>query len=316
MTPDIKSPIAFVSRLNGRLAATWIRALAHELPGETVLAFDQIQERQQVEIAVLADPDPGHLVQLPNLRWAQSLWVGVEGILSEPGLSHLPIVRLVDPNLAATMAEAVLAWTLYLHRDMPSYAHWQAKQEWCPLPVIPPSQRNVGIMGLGELGQRAAQTLLANGFRVSGWSRTKKQLADVDCYCGAAGLTEMLTHSDIVVCLLPHTPQTAGLFDQTCFEALKNGACLINFGRGSLVVEDALIAALDSGRLRHAVLDVFEREPLAAGHRFWSHPNITVLPHIAAPTDPVSASRITAANIASYRRDGIVPDTVDRMKGY
>ena len=316
MTSGVKSPIAFVSRCKGGPASTWLRALANELPEETVLALDQIQERQCVEIAVLADPDPDDLLQLPNLRWAQSLWAGVDGILSEPRLAHLPIVRLIDPTLAATMAEAVLAWTLYLHRDIPSYAHSQAKQEWQPLPVIPPRERKVGIMGLGTLGQRAAQTLVANGFRVSGWSTTKKQLASVDCYCGEAGLAEMLSRSDIVVCLLPHTAQTAGLFDQTRFEVLKNGACLINLGRGSLVVEDALIAALDSGRLRHAVLDVFEREPLATGHRFWSHPNITVLPHICAPTDPLTASKIVAATIASYRRDGAVPAAVDRVKGY
>lgn len=314
----MKITIPFVSRFNEEEERIWLTELSLKMPGESILPFSKLTatEKQNAEIAIVANPDPKDLAQLPNLIWVHSVWAGVERMVRELGSPKYSIVRLVDKELTNTMVEAVMAWTLFLHRDMPAYALQQAQALWQPLPSVPARARTVAVLGLGELGANSAKRLSEFGFSVLGWSRTEKSIDGVTTYFGEDGLEAILKKSDIVVCLLPLTSTTEGLLNFDTLALLKPGAQLINFARGPIVDEEALQYNLNTGHLKHAVLDVFAIEPLPRSHPFWTHPRVTVLPHIAATTSPFSASRIVAQNIRNYRHLNILPDTVDLQAGY
>ena len=214
------------------------------------------------------------------------------------------------------MAEAVLAWTFYLQRDMPAYRQQQHARIWSQRDYRKPSTLTVGILGLGALGTAAARRLAEAGFRVIGWSRSPKTLPGIKTLSDNDGLEALLRRSDIVACLIPLTQGTRGLLSARRFRAMKPGAALINFARGPIVVTDDLLDALDSGQLSHAVLDVFDEEPLTPDSRLWHHPAVTVLPHISAPTDFETSAAVVAANVARYRETGSLPRTVEAALGY
>lgn len=312
--------LPFCGRIDPAARDPWITSLNAALTPHGVevrpLADLPQHARDVAEVAIVANPEPAELRQLPALRWVQSLWAGVERLVAE--LSDLPIilVRLEDPQLAATMAEAVLAWTLYLHRDMPRYARQQAAQQWQQHPLPLPNERTVGVLGFGNLGRAAGERLLANGFKVLGWSRSGGEHAEIPVERGDAGLSHVLSQADILVVLLPLTPETRGLLGDARFKQMKRGASLINFARGPIVPETALLEALSGGALSHAVLDVFDAEPLPPQHPYWAHPDITVLPHISAPTNLGTASRIVAQNVAAFLGKGCIPMGVDLTRGY
>lgn len=297
--------------------AEYLQILSAAMPGERLVPFRRMTdaERAGAQVAIVANPDPAEVAALPGLVWVQSLWAGVEklvGVFDRP----LPIIRLVDREMARTMAEAVLAWTYYLQRDMPAYASQQRERVWQPHPYRKPTDTTVGLLGLGALGSAAAERLTDAGFCVEAWSRTPKAVTGIDTVHGADGLLAMLGHCDILVCLVPLTPETRGLVNAARLAALKPGAALINFARGPIVVTDDLIAALDSGHLSHAVLDVFDVEPLPVQSPLWAHPAVTVLPHISGPTDMDSAAATVAANLREYRTTGQPPQGVDAGRGY
>jgi glyoxylate/hydroxypyruvate reductase A len=310
--------IAFISRIDDRSEAEWLQRLRAHLPDESIVSYRAMsrEDRTQADVAIVANPDPAHVRELTGLRWIHSLWAGVEQLVADLGHAAPAIVRLVDPELARVMGESVLAWTYYLHREMPQYRRQQAQGLWQQRQYRQPAQVNVGILGLGELGVSAAARLKAAGFTVMGWSRSPKALPDVECLHGADGLAALLGRADIVVCLLPLTAQTAGLLGEHQLSAMKKGAALINFARGPIVPAVHLMEALSSGHLSHAVLDVFDREPLPADSELWSHPDVTLLPHISAPTNRDSAAAIVAENVRRFRRTGQVPPTVDLQRGY
>jgi len=310
------APIAFVANIDREEVESWLQLFSQIMPSERVVEFAKIGDKAAVEVAIVANPNPSELLALPNLKWIQSLWAGVEGILKEKSLDTIPLVRMTDPNLAATMAEAVLAWTLYLHRDMPKYAEQQKARLWKQQVFVRAEERSVGILGLGKLGLRASEILTKANFKVAGWSRTLKKIKGVQTYAGDTGLKTILQQADILVNLLPHTPATWNLLNEETFALMKPGAGLINFGRGATVEPVSLMAALDRGHLKHAVLDVFKKEPLPEDNPLWAHPKVTVLPHISAPTDPKTASSLVATNIEFYRKKGLIPDVVDRTVGY
>ncbi|WP_111895319.1 2-hydroxyacid dehydrogenase [Acinetobacter sp. MB5] len=315
----MKNVLPFVCPHSWPQAQSWIAALQAAMPKEQVVLLDEldIAEREACEVAIVANPDPNDLKLLPNLKWVHSVWAGVERLMADLQSNHqLKVVRLVDPQLAATMAEAVLAWTLYLHRDMPLYAKQQREKHWLEHEYIPAEEKMVSILGLGELGLAAASKLSGAGFKVCGWSRTAKSIPDIQCYHGDNGLLDMLAKTDFLVCLLPLTPQTKNLINKNVFSALKKHASFINFGRGPIVDDHALQQSLESGCLAHAVLDVFNQEPLTQDSWHWTHQNITVLPHISAPTNRKTASAIVAHNIDEYRVNGTIPKFVDRVTGY
>ncbi len=319
-----------------------VDALRRAMPDLDLQVLGEIAPERLHEptVAIVDGPSAEQLSTIPNLRFVQSTWAGVEAIL--PAVPDgVEVARMVDPRLAETMAEAVLAWTLYLHRDMPRYAHQQREGKWIGHEAVHASRRRVGILGLGVLGRAAAETLRGHGFAVAGWSRSPKSIDGVECFHDGpdgGGIDALLERSDIVVNLLPHTEDTTSLLDAAAFAQMPAGSSLINFGRGPTVDDDALLAALDGGsetggsetggseagdlvlggHLDHAVLDVFVTEPLPDDHPYWSHPRVTVLPHISGPTSAETAAVIAAANVRAFLADGTFPTDalVDRTRGY
>lgn len=314
----MRAPIPFVGQVDSDELNEWISLLSEALPDHTILPFDEVNYEQydQVELAITANPKPEDLDLFPNLKWIHSVWAGVERMVHDLKDRDFDIVRLVDPELSRTMAEAVLAWSMYLHRDMPGYAKLQQEKNWKALPYTRAADRHIGILGLGALGNEAAKLLNVAGFKVSGWSRSLKEIEGVDCYSGKDGLQSLLSASDILVILLPLTDETRGMLNANTLKMLPKGAGLINFARGAIIDRDALEEHLASDQISHAVLDVFETEPLASDDSLWTNEKVTVLPHISAPTDTKTASRIVADNIDRYFKSGEMPPTVNRSKGY
>jgi glyoxylate/hydroxypyruvate reductase A len=246
-----------------------------------------------------------------NARLVQSLWAGVERIVTNPTLTQ-PLARMVDPGLAQGMAEFCTGWTMRAHLGMDRYLQdgvWRNGQ-------IPPlaAQRNVTILGMGELGRAVAGMLRGIGFRVTGFSASGRPVEGVEVL-GESGLDTVLTRAEILISLLPDTAGTRNLLDARRLSLLPEGAWIINPGRGTVLKDDALLAALDR-HLGHAVLDVFRSEPLPADHPFWHHPRITVTPHIAADTRPETAAPVVAENLRRAMSGMPVRHLVDRAKGY
>jgi glyoxylate/hydroxypyruvate reductase len=286
--------------LAGEIDARWRRELATAMPEASWLDLAD----PDIEAAVVANPPPGALAGLPRLRFVQSLWAGVERLLADPTLpAGVPLARMVDPALAAAMAESVLWAVLSLHRGFFDYQRQQREGVWHQHDQRRASEVDVLVLGQGAMGGAASARLVQQGYRVAGWRRGSE-------------LTPLLDGAEIVVNLLPLTAETRGLLAAPLFARLAPGAAIVNFGRGGHLVEDDLLQALDSGRLRHAVLDVYATEPLPAGHAFWSHPRVTMLPHAAALTDPRSASAVAAANLRALRDGRPLAHRVERGRGY
>ena len=310
--------IAFVSSLPQKEQISWLATINQRLQGSVVIDLAQMSEAQKLScpVAIVANPDPADLLALPNLQWLQSVWAGVERLVRDVHHTGLPIVRLVDPQLAKTMAEAVLTWTLYLHRDVPAYAQAQRLGQWQPRDYIKPENRRIGVLGLGELGRASCAVLQAAHFDVQGWSRGPKNIPGLRSYSGLDGLHSLLSTTDILICLLPLTSQTKHLLNKQTLGLLPKTASIINFARGLIVDDDALRDGLDSGHLSHAVLDVFATEPLPADSWHWSHPRISITPHVSAPTDLETASTIVCAYVNRYFASGEIPASIDPATGY
>jgi glyoxylate/hydroxypyruvate reductase A len=242
--------------------------------------------------------------------------VGVEKLVESFKGDRVKIVRLIDPEMNRTMAEAVLSWVLYLHRDMHFYQAQQNKRVWKESDYIKPSKKVVSFIGLGELGAASAFKLIQNNFNVYGWSKAKKNISKVKSFTGELGLKKMLQQTDILVCLIPLTKKTKYLLNYKTLSYLKKGASIINFARGAIINANDLVKHLNSGRIKHAVLDVFEQEPLPKKSNLWKHKNVTVLPHISAHTDMDTASNIVCKNIKMYRLKNRIPKSVDLKRGY
>ncbi|MEJ6003403.1 2-hydroxyacid dehydrogenase [Paucibacter soli] len=297
----------------------WLQALQAAMPGEEWLLEPprNAAEAAAVEAAIVANPPHGSLQGLPNLRLIQSLWAGVDKLLGDPTLpAEAPLARMVDPAMHEAMVHTALWAVLGLHRGFLRLQAQQREALWRPLPQLRAQEWSVLVLGLGELGGRVATALASQGYAVGGWSRSPRRLDGVRCWHGEAGLAEALAGADTLINLLPLTPQTQGFFDAPRLAACKPGASLVNLARGAHVDEAALLAALDSGQIGHALLDVFAVEPLPPAHRFWRHPRVTVLPHTAAQTDARSAALVVAENLAALRRGAPLQHLVARMRGY
>jgi glyoxylate/hydroxypyruvate reductase A len=228
----------------------------------------------------------------------------------------VPVARLVDTRLTQGMTEWVLLNVLRFHRQDLEYRDLQVRRVWEELPAPETSARRIGIMGLGELGTDAARALRALGFPVMGWSRRPKQVEGVETFHGDDGLLAMAARADMLVCLLPLTPQTRGVIDARLLGAMKPGGYLLNAARGGHQVAADLLAALDSGQLAGAALDVFEPEPLPADSPFWSHPKVILTPHAASITIPSSAAPQVVENIHRARDGRPLINLVDFAAGY
>ena len=295
----------------------WTAALKALEPELDIRIWPDTGPVEEIEYALVWLPPPGELKRFSNLRAIFSFGAGVEDILADPNLpADVPLTRLVEPGLAVGMREFVLWSVLHYHRRMPEYAVQQREKTWRLLRQVLPGDRRVGIMGLGVLGATAAKSLVELGFDVAGWSRSKKDILGVESYYGADALAPFLARTEILVCLLPLTAETRGILNATTLSQLPRGAYLINAARGGELVEKDLLAALDSGQIVGATLDVFATEPLPADHPFWTHPKVTVLPHAAADTLPESAAAAVINNLRRSLADQPLLHVVNRSKGY
>lgn len=295
----------------------WWPALQAALPGERLLRSRDETPAAEIDIALVANPLPGALHGLSALKLIQSLWAGVDRLLQDATMPpEVSLARMVDPVMNRAMAETALWAVLSLQRGFFAYATQQQRRQWLQHEQRRADELCVAVLGLGQMGRAAAQRLASSGYRVLGWSSRPKEVHGVVTCCGASALAEVLRAAHILINLLPLTTPTRGLFNAATLGLLPHGASLVNLARGAHVVEQDLLAALDSGRLHHAVLDVFQTEPLPPEHVFWSHPRVTLLPHVAALTDARSASAVVARNVRALRQGRPLEFVVDRSRGY
>lgn len=296
--------------------AEWARFFAERAPDVPFRLWPDVGDPAEVRYLVAWVPPDDIAATFPNLELVFSVGAGVDQFDVTKLPAHLPLVRMLEPGIAETMVEYVTMAVLALHRDLLDFISQQKKQVWQEIRITPAKRRRVGVMGLGQLGQAALDRLKAFGFPLLGWNRSPREIEGVTCYAGADSLPDFLSQTNILVCLLPLTDETRGILNAELFSRLPRGAGLVNVGRGPHLVEADLLAALDSGVLSGAVLDVTDPEPPPAGHPFWSHPRILLTPHNASMTTPDTAVDFVLDVIDRHRRGDELPGLVDRTRGY
>jgi len=296
--------------------ALWQQWLAQHAPDIQLHLWPDIGDPLEVEMLIAWQPPERLLETFPGLKALLSVGAGADQFDLAALPLDLPVVRMIEPGLTQGMVEYVTFAVLGIHRDMPRYLQQQREACWQAHSVMPAAARRVGVMGLGELGQAALRQLVSLGFNCAGWSRTPRQLDGVQCFHGAAQLGDFLARCDILVCLLPLTAETRGLLNRDLFAQLPPGAALVQAGRGAQLNHADLLAALDSGRLGAAVIDVTHPEPLPPSHPFWRHPAIWLTPHIASQTQNESAVAALLENLRRYQRGEPMIGLIDRARGY
>lgn len=273
---------------------------------------------EEIDYVLGFRPRPGFLKTLPNLKAIFSLGAGIDGFLSDPDFpQHVPLIRFVDETLSREMAQYIVMHVLIQHRNERMFQTAQREAKWRQTMLARPTEdTRVGILGMGEIGSVAALRLRDLGFAVSGWSRTRKKIDGIRSFAGSGELDAFLGQCDFLVCILPLTPKTRHILNAELFAKLPKGAYVINVARGGHLLEGDLIAALDSGHLCGATLDVFEHEPLAETSPIWKHPKIIATPHIAAITSPDAAARYVLDGIAAMERGETLKNIVDMTRGY
>lgn len=272
---------------------------------------------EQVEFAIVWAAPKGRLSGFPNLKYSFSIGAGVTHITDDPAYDKaIPIVRLQDEMLVLDMSCHILHWVLHFHRHYADYRHDQAVKKWQRLRYPDNAERRIAVLGLGQTGLDACARLRDLGFDVTGWSSSPKVLEGVTCLAGEDQFDTVLSTANILVNLLPLTDQTTDILDAAAFAKMPDGAFVINCSRGASIVDADLLAALDSGKLEAAALDVFRSEPLPKESPYWTHPNVYVTPHAAAPTNERSAARFFAKNIRQVLDGGQPAPIVDLTRGY
>jgi glyoxylate/hydroxypyruvate reductase A len=299
--------------------AEWHSSFSEFAPGLEVRSWsDPDVTTEEVRYVMVWEPEAGRLAQFPNLRLISSAAAGIDHILCDPLLPrHVPLVRLVTADQSRRMAEYVSWAVLSLMRRVPEILALNAVRGWdSGLTGETAPDTRVGIMGLGTMGARSAEMLVALGYQVAGWSNTPKQIEGVQSFVGAGDFDDFLARSDILVCLLPLTPATTGIIRADTIARLPKGACIVNAGRGGHVVTQDLIDALDSGHLGAAVLDVFDPEPLVHDSPLWTHPKVLVTPHVASFGSRRVRARHVAGVIEAFERGEKLSGLYDPVKGY
>lgn len=286
-----------------------------------VLQLPRIFDPTEIRYAAVWKPKPGELAAFPNLRVIFNLGAGVDALMADSSLPEVPLVRVAVSDLTGRMTEYVALHVLMHHRQELYLRASQREKRWAPKFQWPASAVSVGIMGLGTLGASAAQALRHLGFRISGWSRSPKAIDGITCFHGKAQLDAFLQQTDILVCLLPLTPDTRHILNRGLFSKLSRSSpmgapVLINAGRGGLQNEADILACLDDGTLGAVSLDVFAQEPLPADSPFWTHPKVVLTPHNAADTDPDEISKYVARQIERFEAGGALENVVDPARGY
>lgn len=316
--------LLLAGELDAAELADWAAALRLALPAHRLLLQRGEVPDAQIDAAIVANPPPGSLLGLPGLRLIQSLWAGVDRLLADATLpAVVPIARMVDPAMNEAMAETALWATLALHRGFFAYAAHQLAGRWLPHAQRRADEVPVLVLGYGQMGRATARRLAQQGYPVSVWRRGAPlvvggaaAMPGVQVLQGTEALQGALATAQVLVNLLPLTADTRGLIGARLLATLPVGAGVVNLARGAHVVDADLLAALDAGHIAHAVLDVFHTEPLPAGHRYWAHPRVTVLPHAAAMTDARSAAAVVAANITALAEGRPLANLVVAGRGY
>ncbi len=301
-------------------AERWRNILVRELPDIDFRIWthdgNEIGNPKEIEYVLTWQPKVGAFKNLPNLKYIFSLGAGVDHLKNKELPKKIPVVRLMDPGLTRGMSEYVLFWVLYHHRRMGDYFQNAQQTKWKQFPQANTCIRNIGIMGLGVLGLDSAKKLKALGFNVHGWTRSSKKIEGISTFHGKEEFYDFLRRSEILVCLLPLTPETEGIINTETITRLPKGATIINPARGGHIIDNDLIQAIDNGHISDAVLDVFHSEPLPEKHPFWTHPKINITPHIASLTVPETAALVVADNIRRIRSGQLPEPIVDPKLGY
>ncbi len=307
-----REAVIFYSRFDD--PAAWKAALAAELP-DLDFRIDP-GDPADVRYALVWKPPAGFFANFPNLRLVTNLGAGVDSLVGRDDLPDVPITRLSDDGMVSLMTGYVLFSVIRYARDIHVFERAQRRREWHYVHPRALSSVRVGVLGLGELGAAAAQALASLGFDVRGWSRSLKMIPGVACSAGADALDAFLADTEILVILLPLTPDTRGLLDARRLARLPAGAKLINASRGAVTDEAALLAALRSGAIGEATLDVFTVEPLPSDHPFWGMENVLITPHLASITVPEAAARDAAESIRRVRAGSAPLHRIDPRRGY
>jgi glyoxylate/hydroxypyruvate reductase A len=313
---------ALLYLLNNWDAELWAQTMRRQAPDLDVRVWPEAGPIEDITYAVAWLPPPNVLRSLLNLKVIFSLGAGVDAILKDPTLPEdMPIARVNDPDLTMRMSEYVVMSVLMHHRQQRRMDENQRNRIWDCFATHAASALTVGIMGLGVMGSDCARKLTMMGFKVVGWSRTHKTIPGIECFAGRAEFDSFLKRTDILVSLLPDTPETTGIINRELIRKLSRtgplgGPILINAGRGKQQVESDILAALDAGELQAATLDVFQTEPLPQDSPFWSHPQVTVTPHAAADSDPDTITSYVLGQIRRHQNGLPVENIIDRKLGY
>jgi glyoxylate/hydroxypyruvate reductase len=306
----------FVYKSDPQRGRQWADIFRSEAPEIDFRVWPDIGDAADVHFLAAWEPPADLATRFPNLQLLLSTGAGVDQFDFAVLPPHLPVVRMVEPGIVDGMVEYVTHAVLDLHRDMPAYRRAQQQRHWHVIPVRPASERRVGVLGLGSLGQAVLARLVSFGFDCAGWSRSRHDVPGVRCHAGAGELDGFLAHCEILVCLLPLTDVTRGILNAELFAKLPKGASLVHVGRGPQLVAHDLLQALDEGHLGEVVLDVTDPEPLPPDHALWPHPRVRITPHIASMTQPQTAARVAIENLRRFAAGKPLVGLVDRTRGY
>jgi glyoxylate/hydroxypyruvate reductase A len=307
--------MALLILMPGRDSSELVSRLRSIQPNIDVRVWPEDGEKSEIDFAVTWKHPPGELKNYPNLKAISSYGAGVDHIISDPYLpKNIPIARIIDEKLIHDVKEYVIAVVLSHRRHLAAYWENQKVKKWSPLQM---NQANtIGILGLGQIGGHIAESFIQLGFHVCGWDQKPKQIQGVQLFQGAEQLDQLLSIVDYLICSLPLTPETRNILNEKTFGKLKKNAYVINVGRGEHLVEEDLIKAIEKDRVSGACLDVFRSEPLQTDHPFWSHPKITVTPHIAGITDPNAVASQIFENYQRITKGKEPIHTIDIQLGF
>jgi len=301
----------------GRDPESWVEALKEQHPGLNIYVYPEDHDKEEVDFALTWNHPRGIFKNYPNIKVIASMGAGVDHITSDPELpENVKITKVVDKRLEEDMGTFVLSLVLAHQKNLLHYRESQKNEKWDPVPYTRNNDVKVGILGIGNLGQSVANSLLKNGFQVIGFSKNKKDFKDVESYAGEDEFDDFLEQTDILVNMLPLTPDTEKILNKELFEKLPKGAYLINVARGEHLVEQDLLAKVDDGHLSGAALDVFWEEPIRDEHPFWKHPKIRVTPHVASVTQPNSVVPQIIENYERLQEGKELKNVVKRDRGY
>ena len=292
--------MAILLHNNGYGNSSWLNALSQLMPNEDIVLLEDVKntaDKSDIEFALVWDFPLGELSSYPNLRAIFLLGAGTEHIDNEHTLPHVPVVRLIDPDVVRDMCAYSLYWVMHLQRNYDVYRQQQTQSHWQRYEYLPASEYKVTVLGLGQIGLKVADAIAKNGFKVGGWDKYPQQLDSIDCFHGDQQLKEALRDTHVLINCLPLTSDTNQFIDKQVLGLLPQGANLINISRGAVINDQDLLESLESKHINTAVLDAHSIEPLPESSPYWKHPQVIITPHVSGTTYARSAAKVVVANI-------------------